>query len=190
MQKKISNKLTIGEFAAIIFDHLKSDGISAILTGGAVVSVYTDNKYESGDADFISPIEQAEIIRSLGSLGFFQITRGDRHLKHPDCDFTVEFPNRTLLIGGEYQSEVAEKEIAGTVIKILSPTQSVMDRLVRYIAWKDIQGIDQAQWICEKHPIALGKIYVWVKKEGANQEQFNTIKSRLEKATKERSKLK
>ncbi len=183
MTKTIHKDLSIGEFAAIIFAHLESEGINAVLTGGAVVSIYTENKYESGDADFISPSEQKEIIESMSHLGFSQIAPNDRHLKHPDCNFLVEFPDRTLLLGGEYQRQVSETEIAGTIIKLLSPTQSVMDRLVRYIAWKDIQGLDQAQWICEKHPITLERIYSWSKNEGASKDQIDTIKARLEKAS-------
>jgi hypothetical protein len=47
---KISRKMTIGEFAAMIASHLQSQGISTVLTGGAVVSIYTENKYMSYDA--------------------------------------------------------------------------------------------------------------------------------------------
>ncbi len=42
---KISRKMTIGEFAAVIASYLRSKSISAILTGGAVVPIYTENKY-------------------------------------------------------------------------------------------------------------------------------------------------
>jgi predicted nucleotidyltransferase len=52
---KISKKMSIGEFAAFVASHLQSKGISTVLTGGAVVSIYTENKYMSYDADFISP---------------------------------------------------------------------------------------------------------------------------------------
>jgi hypothetical protein len=41
---KISREMTIGEFAALIATYLQSKGISAVLTGGAVVSIYTENK--------------------------------------------------------------------------------------------------------------------------------------------------
>jgi hypothetical protein len=52
-----------------------------VLTGGAVVSIYTNNEYESGDLDFISPESTkriAEVIAQLGSRGTVECfpTRG------------------------------------------------------------------------------------------------------------------
>jgi hypothetical protein len=35
--------------------------MSAVLVGGAVVSIYTNNKYESYDLDFISPDDHVKI---------------------------------------------------------------------------------------------------------------------------------
>ncbi len=62
---KISRKMPIGEFAALIASCLQSKGISTVLTGGAVVSIYTENKYMSYDADFISPQDQKIISKAM-----------------------------------------------------------------------------------------------------------------------------
>ena len=67
---KISSKLTIGEFAALIATKLREHGIETALSGGAVVSIYTDNKYQSFDADFISPDDNKKIETAMTSLGF------------------------------------------------------------------------------------------------------------------------
>lgn len=56
MTKDITEATTLQELLALVSEHLTLNGISAILTGGSVVSVYTDNKYESKDLDFI-PID-------------------------------------------------------------------------------------------------------------------------------------
>lgn len=50
----------------------RSKGISTVLTGGAVVSIYTENKYMSYDADFISPADQKSISKAMQELGFEQ----------------------------------------------------------------------------------------------------------------------
>ena len=45
--------MNIAELAAYVCTHLNNSGIKCILTGGACVSVYTDNKFESFDLDFL-----------------------------------------------------------------------------------------------------------------------------------------
>ena len=44
---------TLPEVAIAVGDHLRHCGITAVLTGGACVSVYTDGSYLSKDADFV-----------------------------------------------------------------------------------------------------------------------------------------
>ena len=45
--------LQLKEFAILISDHLSRNGIDAVLSGGACVSIYTKNKYISYDLDFV-----------------------------------------------------------------------------------------------------------------------------------------
>jgi hypothetical protein len=42
----ISEKTTLIELAAIVSDALENAGIIATLSGGAAVSIYTDNRYQ------------------------------------------------------------------------------------------------------------------------------------------------
>lgn len=182
---KINPTMTLGEFAAVISDHLKTKGITTTLTGGAVVSIYTNNEYESGDVDFISPREHAMIIAAMAELGFDRVTASSKALKHPDSPFLVEFPARSVYLGGEYQETVGEVEIAGTTVKILTPTQSCMDRILRYFCgWNDVQGLEQAEMIASEHPVSISRILKWAKVEGANPEHLKEIKKRLTAAQK------
>ncbi len=41
------------ELAAIVSDALQRVGIVATLSGGAAVSIYTENRYQSEDLDFV-----------------------------------------------------------------------------------------------------------------------------------------
>jgi len=50
----ITKKTTLIELAAIVSDALENAGITATLSGGAAVSIYTDNRYESFDLDFVT----------------------------------------------------------------------------------------------------------------------------------------
>jgi hypothetical protein len=46
-------EMTIGELAAYICGLLNNNDIICTLTGGACVSIYSENQYQSGDIDFI-----------------------------------------------------------------------------------------------------------------------------------------
>ena len=76
----ITASTTIEELAAIVSATLESAGIRAVLSGGAVVSIYTHNEYESGDLDFVSPESTSKIADAMASLGF---KRRGRMFSHP-----------------------------------------------------------------------------------------------------------
>ncbi len=83
-----------------------------------------------------------------------------------------------VLTGGTTQS------VHGVMVRMLSPTQSVMDRLAAFIGWDDAQGLDQAVWICEQQPVDFEKVKKWAKAEGASGDQTKRIESRCKSAIK------
>lgn len=174
---KISKEMTIGEFAALVATHLQSKGISTVLTGGAVVSIYTENKYMSYDADFISLADQKIITKAMQELGF---EKHGKDFTHERTDFFVEFPSGPLAIGNQLIQADTELEFNGNKLKLLSPTQSVMDRLAAYFHWNDLQCLDQAVWIAINQRIQIGEVKKWAEGEGA-LDKFNifleTLKS-------------
>ena len=50
----ITDKTTLAELAAIVSETLERQGIVATLSGGAAVSIYTENRYVSEDLDFVT----------------------------------------------------------------------------------------------------------------------------------------
>jgi len=62
---------TLPEVASTVGAQLRRRGITAVLTGGACVSVYTDGSYVSKDADFVieGMVRQAAIDGRLRNLG-------------------------------------------------------------------------------------------------------------------------
>ena len=68
--KAINSKTTIAEIGSIVFEALRKEGIDAFLSGGAVVSIYTKNKYESYDLDFVSLADRTKIKKVMVALGF------------------------------------------------------------------------------------------------------------------------
>jgi hypothetical protein len=184
-QESINEETTIPELAVIVSKHLESNNVMAVLSGGSVVTIYTDNKYESGDLDFISPELHKSLLEIMAKIGFVPCTPSNKNLCHPKTKLKVEFPSGPLSFGGKpvRYDEIEKQEVEGESIRILSPTYSVIDRLLIYLADRDPQGLDQAQWICERHPVNLEKIKSWARSDGrADEEEYKKICQRCENA--------
>lgn len=180
MTKDITEATTLQELLALVSEHLTLNGISAILTGGSVVSVYTDNKHESKDLDFISPSDRKELLEVMLKIGFEPQPLGSKNLRHPRSEIQIEFPGRTVMLGETPARVDHTEDIHGVKVRMLSPTQSVMDRLAGFIAWKETQNLDQAAWICERQPVDFEKVKKWARGEDATMEQLERIKTRCE----------
>lgn len=171
---KITGRSTIAEVGAIVCEALKSEGLDAFLSGGAVVSIYTDNRYESFDLDFVTLADRKKVKVIMEALGFEQ--NRSRLFIHPKSKFFVEFPGSAIRVGEELVSEFAELKLPVGTLKLLTPTDSIKDRLAAYIHWKDKQGLDQAVWIAEAKPVDMKSIEKWAKGEGG-QKQFEEFKA-------------
>jgi hypothetical protein len=92
--------LSLKDLAIYVSDILRENGIRTVLSGGACVSIYTDNKYLSYDLDFVllSYEERKRVDPIMRSIGF---QPQGRHFRHKDTPFLVEFLSPPLSIGGE-----------------------------------------------------------------------------------------
>lgn len=72
---EITEKTTLLELAAIVSEALQSSGIVATLSGGAAVSIYSRNYYQSEDLDFVTTALIDELKAALKPLGFEHIGR-------------------------------------------------------------------------------------------------------------------
>lgn len=90
---------------------------------------------------------------------------------HPGTPLFVEFPAGPLAIGNDLirATEVAEKRTAAGTIRLLTPTQCVMDRLAAYFHWNDLQSLDQAVMVASSQKISPAKLEAWAKREGAGE---------------------
>lgn len=162
-----------------VASHLKSKNIDTVLVGGAVVSIYTEGAYESGDLDLIlTNMFVKNVPEVMKEIGF---ARKGRHYVHPECSHLyIEFPKGPLEIGDDLEIKPDERIVDNTKIKILSPTDCVKDRLASYIYFKDRVGIEQALLVARKHPVNLESIEKWCAKENA-QVTFQEFISLLKK---------
>lgn len=80
---QLSASSSVEEVAAIVSDALTSAEITAVLSGGAAVQIYTSGLYESRDLDFVASASQRELEQVLNRLGFTR--QAGRHFVHPTC---------------------------------------------------------------------------------------------------------
>lgn len=166
--------MNIAELAAYVCTHLNNSGIKCILTGGACVSVYTDNKFESFDLDFIDCTysSRKKISEILEKIGFIQ---NNRYFINKETKYYIEFPAGPLSIGSEPVMENNELELPTGKLYLLTPTDSIKDRLAAYYFWEDKQALEQAVILSKSHNINLKEVERWSKAEGQT-EKFKIIK--------------
>jgi hypothetical protein len=138
------------EVGAFVQSYLRENGIDVVLSGGAVVSFYTKNKYVSKDLDFIQTglHGRREIKKVMGDLGFKET---ERYFKHPLSDYYIEFPEGPLMVGDEPLSidDANRYPLATGTLIILTPTDCIKDRLASYYYFHDLQALNQAIMVAE-----------------------------------------
>jgi len=170
-------EMSLGELAAYVCTHLEKNGIHCVLTGGACVSIYTENRYMSYDLDFIENLasDRTDIIKALFEIGFLE---DNKYFKNPDTQYILEFPTGPLSIGFEPVNEPNILEFETGRLLLLSPTDCIKDRLAAYYHWNDKQCLEQAIMITEDNQIDLDEIQRWSEQEKKLLE-FNLIKEKL-----------
>ena len=157
-------KVEIGELAAFVCSHLSSKKIDCVLSGGACVSIYSSNQYQSYDLDFIETgyTKRHYLKAAMEEIGFFE---QDRYFKRDDCEFFVEFPTGPLAVGSEPIREIISLKFPTGELRIISPTESVKDRLAAYYFWGDLQSLEQAVIIVRQNDINLMEVKRWSRVE-------------------------
>jgi hypothetical protein len=167
------------EIGALVCTHLANKGMEVVLSGGASVSLYTHNKYLSKDLDFIQVVSigRQKLKKAMGEIGFFEESR---YFRHPDSKFIVEFPPGPLSIGEEPIKQIIEKKLSTGLLKVISATDCVKDRLAAYYHWGDKQSLSQATLVVQnnKKDVDLKEIERWSRAEG-KLEEFEKLRSSL-----------
>lgn len=156
-------KITLENLAGFLSEELRKRGIQTILVGGACVTIYSQNRYQSYDLDFVTYDEMKVVQKALAELGF-QVR--DRYFVHEDCQWFVEFVSPPVSVGDEPITTFGEKDTPFGTIRMLKPEDSVKDRLASYFHWSDRQGLYQAVDICLARFIELKEVKDWSLHEG------------------------
>ncbi|HXH76015.1 MAG TPA: hypothetical protein VNJ08_13680 [Bacteriovoracaceae bacterium] len=178
---KICTEKELWQYVA---SHLESKGLNVVLVGGAVVSIYSEGAYRSGDLDFIiTSLFKEKVPHYMSEIGFERGIKGDlgRLYRHPDCKhLVVEFPSGPISIGEDYQIKPDEHEYNGQRIKILSPTDCIVDRLASYIygergAHGERKTLEQAVLVAKAQPLSFPKFSGHFSLSGVTLKKENTV---------------
>jgi hypothetical protein len=171
----MKSKMSLQELAQYTYQGLKKEGIEVTLSGGACVSIYTDNAYQSGDLDFIRQGSESfeRVSAVMTAMGF---KNHGRHFTHPDSEFFVEFPRPPLTVGEEAPKSVVEYPVTSRLgrikIRMLSPTDCIKDRLCGFYYWNDLQSLDQAVMVAKHKKVDRKEIERWSKAERMSEKHI------------------
>ncbi len=158
---------------------LEGADIDAVLSGGGAVTLYSDNEYMSADLDFVTSERNKTIAPVLESLGF-QLK--NRCFVHPATRFIVEFPPGPLAFGNRYvdNDQATTLETEHGPVRIITPTQCVMDRLSWFVHGGDLQSRDQALMVARRHQIDWDELFAWSRKEGIAENLIHEVREEAE----------
>lgn len=176
------SKMSRLELAAFIGAEFRRRKIDVVLSGGSCVSIYSGDKYVSMDLDFVNAgFAKRSVIRE--AMEFLGFSEKNRCFRHPDSQLLVEFPPGPLGVGEEPVKQIDQITTATGVVRIVSPTDCVKDRLAWYYHDHDHECLEQAILVASSTTVDLREIERWSKVEG-KQKAFEGIKHRLKKGAK------
>lgn len=177
---EIGKEASLVEVATIVSDALQTAGIAATLSGGSAVSIYTNNEYQSKDLDFVTAAMLKDLAPILNDLGFVHTGRSRlSQFEHPLVEWYVEFPASPLTFGHlqvDHEDCAVIKSEAGE-LRIVTPTQCVMDRLAAAFAWNDVQSRDQAVRVAANQVLDWDALRTWFANQGISDPEFERFQS-------------
>ena len=179
MKQNFKEMSTI-EIASYICQQLLDIDVKTTLSGGFCVEIYSYGEYTSMDIDLIdqSIFKHNEIKKKMKEMGF---SEEGKHFRHPDTRYTVEFPASPLAIGSELVKEIAEIETQYGVLRLITPTDSVKDRLIAYYAWNDDRSLEQAVLVAINNEVDLENIRLWSEKEQEMKKYNHFLKEYMQR---------
>lgn len=158
-------EMSLQELAAYVATHLQKHRIPVVLVGGSCVSIYSNNKYQTKDLDFVERYHnQRSLLRvALSDIGF---TERNRYFVHPEAHYFLEFPLGPLAVGDSPVTELNEVVTETGVVTLLTAQDCICDRLSAYYHWHDQQSLQQAVWVALEHTFDVEYVRAWSEREG------------------------
>jgi len=175
----VNRKTSPQELAVLVSQALENAQIRATLSGGGAVALYSDNEYESCDLDFVTNARNDVIEQAIAPLGFHRVP-GARQFEHPETDYYVEFPPGPLAFGdtvvADEDATILHTEFGP--LRIVTPTQIIMDRIAAYVHWRDNQSFDQAVMVARRQSVDWTTLYEWAERDGVDRRVVDKVRRR------------
>lgn len=91
--------------------------------------------------------------------------------------YFIEFPTGPLSIASERVKDITEIEYSTGLLKLLSATDCVKDRLAAFYFWDDKQSLEQALLVAKTQTINIEEVERWSSIENCS-EKFPILKWR------------
>ena len=167
--------ISLRDLAGYLSEELRKRDIDTILVGGACVTIYSENRYQSYDLDYITYADMKKVKKALAEIGFIE---KQKYFEHEGCPWFVEFVAPPVAVGEEPVQKFNMVKTSLGTIKLLYPIDSVKDRLAGFYHWNDKQALEQALSICVEHIVDLQELEDWSIRE-KQREKFQVFKSML-----------
>ena len=173
--------MSMEELGAFVCSVLEKDRVDTVLSGGCCVEIYSHGRYTSDDIDLIDRFNggHRKIKAVMEKLGFRE-HKMKRYFVHDETSLFIEFPRGPLGVGDAPVKEIASRKSETGVLKLLTPTDCIKDRLAGYYYWDDEQNLEQAIWVASENEFDMMAVEAWSKNEG-EMETFEVFRERVEK---------
>jgi hypothetical protein len=167
----IDEQSTLEDVCFAVASALDAASVEAVLTGGSAAAIYAPEFYTSLDADFVlrRELRVSELEQILATIGYRPAaTRG--MFEHPKNRFTVDFPKGPLAVGRDYVKVTATLKRDREALRILTPTDSVKDRLAHFFHWDDHTALRAAVGVARSSygsEIDYDELLRWTDNEGS-----------------------
>jgi len=168
------------ELGAYVCSTLEKEGIDTVLSGGCCVEIYSHGRYTSDDIDLIDRFNggHRKIKAVMEKIGFKE-HKMKRYFVHKETPLFIEFPRGPLGVGDAPVREIAQRKNETGILKLLTPTDCIKDRLAGYYHWDDEQNLEQAIWVAMENEFDMLSIKEWSIVEGM-VEKFEAFRVRVE----------
>ena len=172
--------ISLKDLAGYVSEELGRRGIDTVLVGGSCVTIYSENRYQSYDLDYVTYEDMRKVKHALAEIGFIEKAG---YFQHEGCQWFVEFVSPPVAVGNESVQQFNKVKTQLGIIKMLYPVDSVKDRLSSYYHWNDKQGLEQAINICLEQEVDLDELKRWSFQEN-HPVKFQIFIDRLKKVKK------
>ena len=177
---KTVKEMSMEELGAYICSSLEKEGIDTVLSGGCCVEIYSHGRYTSDDIDLIDRFNggHRKIKAVMEKIGFKE-HKMKRYFVHTETALFIEFPRGPLGVGDAPVREISQRRSETGILKLLTPTDCIKDRLAGYYHWDDEQNLEQAIWVAMENDFDMLSIKEWSIVEGM-VEKFEVFRVRVE----------